>query len=73
MRTRLLGPGGPEVSVVGLGTNNFGGRIDYERSLTPIASPHATVRPKHTAIGTIFEASPASTSGGEEQLPTWLA
>src|SRR5213595_3492511 len=33
MRTRLLGAGGPEVSVVGLGTNNFGGRIDYEQSL----------------------------------------
>jgi aryl-alcohol dehydrogenase-like predicted oxidoreductase len=33
MRARLLGDGGPEVSVVGLGTNNFGGRIDYEQSL----------------------------------------
>jgi len=33
MRTRTLGEGGPEVSVVGLGTNNFGGRIDYEQSL----------------------------------------
>jgi aryl-alcohol dehydrogenase-like predicted oxidoreductase len=33
MRTRYLGDGGPEVSVVGLGTNNFGGRIDYEQSL----------------------------------------
>ena len=33
MRTRTLGEGGPEVSVVGLGTNNFGGRIDYEASL----------------------------------------
>ena len=31
-RTRALGEGGPEVSVVGLGTNNFGGRIDYEQS-----------------------------------------
>jgi aryl-alcohol dehydrogenase-like predicted oxidoreductase len=36
MRTRLLGQGGPEVSVVGLGTNNFGGRIDYEQSLAVI-------------------------------------
>ena len=36
MRTRLLGEGGPEVSVVGLGTNNFGGRIDYEASLAVI-------------------------------------
>jgi aryl-alcohol dehydrogenase-like predicted oxidoreductase len=36
MRTRFLGEGGPEVSVVGLGTNNFGGRIDYEQSLTVV-------------------------------------
>jgi aryl-alcohol dehydrogenase-like predicted oxidoreductase len=36
MRTRLLGEDGPEVSVVGLGTNNFGGRIDYEQSLAVI-------------------------------------
>ena len=33
MRTRTLGEGGPEVSAVGLGTNNFGGRIGYEESL----------------------------------------
>jgi len=32
MRTRTLGDGGPEVTVVGLGTNNFGGRIDYAAS-----------------------------------------
>ena len=32
MRTRTLGEGGPEVSVVGLGTNNFGGRCDLEQS-----------------------------------------
>jgi aryl-alcohol dehydrogenase-like predicted oxidoreductase len=30
MRTRMLGDGGPEVGVVGLGTNNFGPRIDYD-------------------------------------------
>jgi aryl-alcohol dehydrogenase-like predicted oxidoreductase len=36
MRTRSLGDGGPEVSVVGLGTNNFGGRIDYEQTLAVI-------------------------------------
>ena len=36
MRTRTLGAGGPEVSVVGLGTNNFGMRCDYEQSLAVI-------------------------------------
>jgi aryl-alcohol dehydrogenase-like predicted oxidoreductase len=36
MRTRLLGEGGPEVSVVGLGTNNFGRRCDYEQTLAVI-------------------------------------
>jgi aryl-alcohol dehydrogenase-like predicted oxidoreductase len=38
MRTRVLGAGGPEVSVVGLGTNNFGRRCDYEQSLAVIDS-----------------------------------
>jgi aryl-alcohol dehydrogenase-like predicted oxidoreductase len=32
VRTRSLGAEGPEVTVVGLGTNNFGGRIDYAAS-----------------------------------------
>jgi aryl-alcohol dehydrogenase-like predicted oxidoreductase len=32
LRSRSLGADGPEVSVVGLGTNNFGGRCDYEQS-----------------------------------------
>src|SRR6185437_7959962 len=30
MRMRRLGTDGPEVSVVGLGCNNFGGRVDLE-------------------------------------------
>jgi aryl-alcohol dehydrogenase-like predicted oxidoreductase len=30
MRTRRLGSEGPEVSVVGLGCNNFGGRVDLD-------------------------------------------
>jgi aryl-alcohol dehydrogenase-like predicted oxidoreductase len=36
MRTRTLGAEGPEVTVVGLGTNNFGARCDYEQSLAVI-------------------------------------
>src|ERR1051325_1591932 len=32
MRTRQLGDRGPEVSLIGLGTNNFGGRCDYEQT-----------------------------------------
>jgi aryl-alcohol dehydrogenase-like predicted oxidoreductase len=32
MQMRTLGEGGPEVSVVGLGTNNFGGRCDFYQS-----------------------------------------
>jgi len=32
VKTRSLGAEGPEVSVVGLGTNNFGARIDYDES-----------------------------------------
>src|SRR5947209_15347717 len=32
MRLRTLGVGGPEVTVVGLGTNNFGARCDLEQT-----------------------------------------
>ena len=36
MRTRTLGDDGPEVTVVGLGTNNFGPRIDFDRASTVV-------------------------------------
>jgi aryl-alcohol dehydrogenase-like predicted oxidoreductase len=36
MRTRLLGDGGPEVTVIGLGTNNFGRRCDYPQTVAVI-------------------------------------
>ena len=36
MRSRELGRGGPQVSVVGLGTNNFGTRIDFEQALSVV-------------------------------------
>src|SRR5206468_2606622 len=36
MKTRTLGAKGPEVTVVGLGTNNFGARCNYEQSLAVI-------------------------------------
>ena len=36
MRTRFLGDGGPEVSIVGLGTNNFGRRCDYDQTVAVI-------------------------------------
>jgi aryl-alcohol dehydrogenase-like predicted oxidoreductase len=36
VRTRTLGEGRPEVTVVGLGTNNFGARCNYEQTLAVI-------------------------------------
>jgi aryl-alcohol dehydrogenase-like predicted oxidoreductase len=36
VRIRELGRGGPQVSVVGLGTNNFGMRIDYDATLAVV-------------------------------------
>src|ERR1051326_8687431 len=36
MQTRHLGDGGPEVAVVGLGTNNSGRRCDYDQTLAVI-------------------------------------
>jgi aryl-alcohol dehydrogenase-like predicted oxidoreductase len=37
MKYRKLGKSGLEVSVVGLGANNFGGRLDYESSNSVIS------------------------------------
>jgi len=36
VRTRTLGDDGPDVTVVGLGTNNFGPRIDFDRANTVV-------------------------------------
>jgi len=41
MRTRMLGKGGPEVTVVGLGTNNFGPRIDYDATVAVLDAAEA--------------------------------
>jgi aryl-alcohol dehydrogenase-like predicted oxidoreductase len=61
MRTRTLGDGGPEVSVVGLGTNNFGGRIDYEQSLAVIdAAIEAGV--------TLFDTADIYSQGASEEF-----
>jgi aryl-alcohol dehydrogenase-like predicted oxidoreductase len=38
MRTRKLGADGPDVSVVGLGCNNFGTRVDLERTRAVVAA-----------------------------------
>jgi aryl-alcohol dehydrogenase-like predicted oxidoreductase len=61
MRTRELGRGGPDVSVVGLGTNNFGPRIDYERAKSVV----------DTAIGhgiTLFDTADIYGQGTSEDF-----
>ena len=60
MRARTLGDGGPEVSLVGLGTNNFGGRCDYEESRAVIDA----------ALGagiTLFDTADIYTQGASEE------
>src|SRR4029453_6001736 len=50
MRTRQLGTGGAEVSVVGLGCNNFGMRVDLEGTRAVVdAALEAGVGPLVTA------------------------
>jgi aryl-alcohol dehydrogenase-like predicted oxidoreductase len=61
MRARFLGDGGPEVSVVGLGTNNFGRRCDYAQSLAVIdAALDAGV--------TLFDTSDTYGQGASEEF-----
>jgi aryl-alcohol dehydrogenase-like predicted oxidoreductase len=60
MRTRPLGDGGPEVSVVGLGTNNFGGRID-------IAQTRAVIDAALDAGITLFDTADIYGGGGKSE------
>jgi aryl-alcohol dehydrogenase-like predicted oxidoreductase len=62
MRTRPLGDGGPEVSVVGLGCNNFGGRVDLEGT-------RAVVDAAIDAGITVFDTADVyGNGGGSEEL-----
>src|SRR3954452_5818913 len=61
MRTRTLGSGGPDVTVVGLGTNNFGMRIDYEASKSVVdAALDAGI--------TLFDTADIYTQGASEDF-----
>src|ERR671935_1568186 len=62
MRTRRLGNDGPEVSVVGLGCNNFGGRVDLEGT-------RAVVDAAIDAGITLFDTADVyGNGGGSEEL-----
>jgi aryl-alcohol dehydrogenase-like predicted oxidoreductase len=62
MRTRQLGEGGPEVTVVGLGCNNFGGRIGLEET-------RAVVDAALDADVTLFDTADIyGNGGGSEEL-----
>jgi aryl-alcohol dehydrogenase-like predicted oxidoreductase len=62
MRTRQLGTGGPEVSVVGLGCNNFGMRVDLEGT-------HAVVDAALDAGVTLFDTADIyGNKGGSEEF-----
>ena len=62
MRVRRLGKDGPEVSVVGLGTNNFGGRVD-------LAGTRAVVDAALDAGVTLFDTADVyGNKGGSESF-----
>lgn len=62
MRVRRLGKDGPEVSVVGLGTNNFGGRVD-------LAGARAVVDAALDAGVTLFDTADVyGNKGGSESF-----
>src|SRR4051794_32565799 len=61
MRTRTLGADGPEVTVVGLGTNNFGARCDYEQS-------KAVIDAALDAGITLFDTADIYTQGASEDF-----
>ena len=62
MRTRHLGDGGPEVTVVGLGCNNFGGRVGLEGA-------RAVVDAALDAGVTLFDTADIyGNGGGSEEL-----
>jgi aryl-alcohol dehydrogenase-like predicted oxidoreductase len=62
MQKRKLGPSGPEVSLVGLGTNNFGGRIDLQ------ASRKVVDRALDLGITLIDTADIYGNKGGSEEI-----
>jgi aryl-alcohol dehydrogenase-like predicted oxidoreductase len=62
MRMRSLGEGGPSVSVVGLGCNNFGGRVDLEGTRAVV---DAAIDAGVTLLDT---ADVYGKSGGSEEL-----
>ncbi len=62
MQPRKLGSSGPEVSVVGLGTNNFGGRTDFEGSRLVIE------KALEAGITLIDTADTYGNKGGSEEI-----
>ena len=55
MQSRRLGNAGPEVSVVGLGCNNFGSRIDVRRTAEVVqAAVAAGISESYVVIAVIL-------------------